>query len=139
MRQLTEENARLKRIVAHLTLDKQILQEVIKKSSEASSAQGAGAMDPRALHDQQAPQLRAGSGSAGHLVLPQPGTRPVSLAHGNQGNRDEPPALSGRSHGLEHSQGANVQAEGSIHLVSEFLLESFQMLFHWLKKLINIK
>lgn len=31
MRQLTEENARLKRIVADLTLDKQILQEVIKK------------------------------------------------------------------------------------------------------------
>lgn len=31
LRQLTEENARLKRIVADLTLDKQILQEVIKK------------------------------------------------------------------------------------------------------------
>lgn len=31
LRQLTEENARLKRVVADLTLDKQILQEVIKK------------------------------------------------------------------------------------------------------------
>ena len=31
LRQLTEENARLKRIVADLTLDKQILPEVIKK------------------------------------------------------------------------------------------------------------
>ena len=31
LRQLAEENARLKRIVADLTLDKQILQEVIKK------------------------------------------------------------------------------------------------------------
>ena len=31
LRQLTEENARLKRIVADLTLDKQILQKVIKK------------------------------------------------------------------------------------------------------------
>jgi putative transposase len=31
LRQLTEENARLKRLVADLTLDKQILQEVIKK------------------------------------------------------------------------------------------------------------
>ena len=31
MRQLTEENARLKRIVADLTLDKQILQEVVRK------------------------------------------------------------------------------------------------------------
>ncbi len=31
LRQLTEENARLKRIVADLTLHKQILQEVIRK------------------------------------------------------------------------------------------------------------
>lgn len=31
LRQMTEENARLKRLVADLTLDKQILQEVIKK------------------------------------------------------------------------------------------------------------
>ena len=31
LRQLTEENARLKRLVADLTLDKQILSEVIKK------------------------------------------------------------------------------------------------------------
>lgn len=31
LRQLSEENARLKRLVADLTLDKQILQEVIKK------------------------------------------------------------------------------------------------------------
>lgn len=31
LRQLTEENSRLKRLVADLTLDKQILQEVIKK------------------------------------------------------------------------------------------------------------
>ena len=31
LRQLEEENARLKRIVADLTLDKQILQEVVRK------------------------------------------------------------------------------------------------------------
>ena len=31
LRQLTEENARLKRLVADLTLDKQILSEVIKR------------------------------------------------------------------------------------------------------------
>jgi putative transposase len=31
MRQLEDENARLKRIVADLTLDKQILQEVVRK------------------------------------------------------------------------------------------------------------
>lgn len=34
LRQLEEENARLKQIVADLTLDKQMLQEVLKKSFE---------------------------------------------------------------------------------------------------------
>ncbi|HGS7065908.1 TPA: transposase, partial [Klebsiella pneumoniae] len=35
LRQLEEENQRLKRLVADLSLDKEMLQEVIKKSSEA--------------------------------------------------------------------------------------------------------
>jgi putative transposase len=35
LRQLRDENARLKRLVADLTLDKHILGEVIRKSSEA--------------------------------------------------------------------------------------------------------
>lgn len=34
LRQLEEENSRLKQIVADLTLDKQMLQDVLKKSSE---------------------------------------------------------------------------------------------------------
>jgi putative transposase len=33
MRQIREENARLKRLVADLTLDKQILQEVVRKKT----------------------------------------------------------------------------------------------------------
>jgi putative transposase len=33
LRQMQEENARLKRLVADLTLDKQILQEVIRKKA----------------------------------------------------------------------------------------------------------
>ncbi len=40
LRQLEEENQRLKRLVADLSLDKEMLQEVIKKSSEAGSASG---------------------------------------------------------------------------------------------------
>ncbi len=36
LRQLEEENQRLKRLVADLSLDKEMLQEVIKKSSEAT-------------------------------------------------------------------------------------------------------
>lgn len=38
MRQLRDENARLKRLVADLTLDKHILSEVIRKKSEAGTA-----------------------------------------------------------------------------------------------------
>jgi len=38
LRQLKEENTRLKQMVADLSLDKQMLQDVIKKSFKASSA-----------------------------------------------------------------------------------------------------
>lgn len=38
LRQLEDENARLRRIVADLKLDKQILQDVVKKSSEGCQA-----------------------------------------------------------------------------------------------------
>lgn len=37
LRQLEDENARLKRLVADLTLDKNILQEVIRKKSKAGT------------------------------------------------------------------------------------------------------
>jgi putative transposase len=46
LRQLQEENARLKRLVADLTLDKQILSEVIQKKSKASSPPGDRSLDP---------------------------------------------------------------------------------------------
>jgi len=40
LKQLEEENNRLKQIVADLALDKQMLQDVLKKMPEASTAQG---------------------------------------------------------------------------------------------------
>jgi putative transposase len=42
LRQLEEENAQLKRIVADLTLDKQMLQDVLKKSSEGAATPATG-------------------------------------------------------------------------------------------------
>ena len=45
LRQLREENARLKRLVADLILDKQILSDVAKKRFEAATATRAGALD----------------------------------------------------------------------------------------------
>jgi putative transposase len=41
LRQLRDENAKLKRLVADLTLDRHVLQEVIKKRSSCDEAQGA--------------------------------------------------------------------------------------------------
>ena len=49
LRQLTEENARLKRVVADLTLDNQILQEVIKKRSETGAPPRDRPLDLKAL------------------------------------------------------------------------------------------
>jgi len=42
LRQLRDESARLKRLVAELTLDKHILGEVVRKNSEASAPSRAG-------------------------------------------------------------------------------------------------
>lgn len=42
LRQLEEENSRLKQIVADLTLDKQMLQDVLKKSSKARAKKAVG-------------------------------------------------------------------------------------------------
>lgn len=42
LRQLEEENRKLKQVVADLSLDKAILQDVLTKSSEAHAAQNAG-------------------------------------------------------------------------------------------------
>jgi putative transposase len=46
LRQLEDENARLKHLVADLTLDRHILQEVIKKSFKAEPAARSGDLDP---------------------------------------------------------------------------------------------
>lgn len=51
LKQLEDENAPLRRIVADLTLDKQILQEMVRKKSEGRQTARAGGMDSRALPD----------------------------------------------------------------------------------------
>lgn len=80
LRQMREENARLKRVVADLTLDKQILQEVIRKKAKASAKAGAGAVDSRPLSGQLPARLRARRHLSQHLVLPIAGPRHVGVA-----------------------------------------------------------
>jgi len=49
LRQLEDENRRLKRLVADLTLDKQMLQDMFSKSSEARREAGSGVCDENIL------------------------------------------------------------------------------------------
>ena len=58
---MRQENARLKRLVADVTLDKHILGEVIRKKFEAASAQDAGVLDVRAVPHQYPARVPAGS------------------------------------------------------------------------------
>jgi|SRR5579862_3567125 len=53
LRQLRDENARLKRVVADLTLGKHILSEVVRKNSKAGTPARAGALDPCPLSDRR--------------------------------------------------------------------------------------
>ena len=64
LRNLREENGRLKRIVADLTLDRQILQEIVSKTCKASPAASAGEVGAGDVPAFEA----ASSASRGNLV-----------------------------------------------------------------------
>jgi putative transposase len=53
LRQLEEENARLKRVVADLTLDKNILQDIIRKKADADTPPGNCSMDHRNMQGER--------------------------------------------------------------------------------------
>lgn len=59
LRQLRDENARLKRLVADLTLDRHVLQEVIKKRSGDGQAPRYRTMDTRLLSVERAQVMQA--------------------------------------------------------------------------------
>ena len=61
LRQLEEENSRLKQIVADLTLDKQMLQDVLKKSFKSQTAKAAGRKITGGLSRVGATGLRRGA------------------------------------------------------------------------------
>lgn len=70
LRQLRDENARLKRLVADLTLDRHVLQEVIKKRSERRQAPGYRPMDTRLLSIEYPPVMCAPLAEERDVVLP---------------------------------------------------------------------
>ena len=69
LRQLREENGKLKRLVADLSLDRHILQEIVAKSCKASPAAGAGGVGRRCSSDEPAPRGEADPGESGYVAL----------------------------------------------------------------------
>lgn len=80
LRQLRDENSRLKRLVADLTLDRHVLQEVIKKRSNSTSTPGYRTMDTRLLPAEPTPRLRLELPAQRDLVLPIAGPRQQRVA-----------------------------------------------------------
>lgn len=70
--QLEEENQRLKRLVADLSLDKVMLQEVIKKSSEAGSEASGGTFSAGGLPYQCPAGMRTADAEQNRLPLAEP-------------------------------------------------------------------
>lgn len=73
LKQLEDENTRLRRIVADLTLDKQILQEVVRKNSEGCQTARAGSLDAGALQNQCAAIMSPGAAVALSVVCQEHG------------------------------------------------------------------
>lgn len=69
LRQLEEENSRLKQIVADLTLDKQMLQDVLKKSFKEPAAKTAGERSVDRLPRIGAASLRSGCCCLGQFFV----------------------------------------------------------------------
>ena len=69
VKQLREENARLKRLVADLSLDKDMLQSVIRKTHCARRETGGGAAAESGVCKQRAARLRAHEYSAIELPV----------------------------------------------------------------------
>ena len=123
LRQLRDENARLKRLVADLTLDRHVLQEVIKKRSEDRQATGDRTVDPRMLPDQHTALLHAELSAHCYPVLPVPGARQQRAEAASEGTcrysssiwarAAAYPAQAGRLAGRPQACSPSVQTRGT--------------------------
>jgi len=69
VKHLRDENARLRKLVADLSLDKDMLQSVIRKNSLARRTKGRGEALAGGVFGQRAPRLRADGSAANQLPL----------------------------------------------------------------------
>src|SRR5436190_15393749 len=71
LKQLQDENARLKKLVAELSLDKAILQDINSKNGPARAEAPRGRVHPRSLRVALAAGLSADSVASQRLLLPK--------------------------------------------------------------------
>ena len=81
LRQLREENGKLKRLVADLSLDRHILQEICKKSCKASPTARARAMDAGRLCPEWTSRGEADEHHTQDFALPDPAPSAGRTAH----------------------------------------------------------
>jgi len=80
LRALEDENARLKRLVADLSLDKHILTEALRKQSEAHTAPRVGRLGAKHLRRQLRAGLSLGTVQPSRMVSPLDPRRPSRIA-----------------------------------------------------------
>jgi putative transposase len=83
LKQLEEENTKLKRLVADLSLDKVMLQDVVKKSGETLSAARDDPLSDDSLCSKRTSGMCAGDVLAFALSLPKPAESAGSAARAN--------------------------------------------------------
>lgn len=93
LKQLQEENARLKRLVADLTLDEVMLQDVLGKNSEALAAASGGRASVSELWGQRAKGLQGGSSEPGDVPVSQPQGSTDRIADAHPGDRSDPSSI----------------------------------------------
>jgi putative transposase len=93
LRLLREENSRLKRLVADLTLDKQILTDVVKKSSESRATARTDGLDRGSLSRECTSGQQARAVLARSLVPPEPGERSDRFTQSHSGDCGGAPSV----------------------------------------------
>jgi putative transposase len=93
MKQLQEENRQLKQLVADLSLDKTMLQDVLRKSSKALGAPSAGRPFTRSVSGERAARLPGSFDGTRHVSLPEPSGTVDRVADADTRDRTEQGAL----------------------------------------------
>jgi putative transposase len=93
LRSLEDENGRLKRLVADLSLDKHILTEALRKKAEANTAPRAGRLGSDDLPCQLRAGLSSGAVQSSGVVPPKPCEGPDGVATPDSGDRARTPSV----------------------------------------------